>query len=193
MQQHQPLSHMMLDIETLGLSTDTTVIAIGVVLFNPETGQIGPSRCYLPPINGQGGTIDFDTVRFWLNKNPALFTKYMNGSPEAGTPKDWDGISEDIAALLSAHEVDTIWANGIDFDLPILSAAFDRNANSNPLDKLGYRQRRDMRQWKFAAQHNGWVCPECPEDMEAHDALQDAMWQCRVVCSLWAYLSTKES
>lgn len=183
------LNHLMVDVETLGTTADTTIIAIGIVLFNPETGAIGPKRCYLPPIEGQGGTVSFDTIRWWLDKNPTLFAQYMRSSPEVGTPKDWDGISEDIAALISAHEVDTIWANGIDFDIPILSAAFERTASSNPLDAFGYRQRRDMRQWKFAASHSGWEDSERPQDLTAHDALSDAVWQCRVVCSLWAFLS----
>lgn len=187
--QQSPLNHMMIDVETMGITTDTTVLAIGVVIFNPETGEFGQQRHYLPPVDGQGGTISFDTIRWWMKTDAAKFAAMLEQDAKVGQPMDWDSISDDIAALTKAFNVDTIWANGIDFDIPILSAALERTSTSNPLAEFSYSQRRDVRQWKFAAIHGGWEVPTRPVDLPKHDALADAIWQARVVCSLWAYLS----
>jgi 3' exoribonuclease, RNase T-like len=182
------LNHLMIDVETMGITSDTTVLAIGAVLFNPETGAFGAQRHYLPPIDGQGGTISFDTIRWWMKTNPEKFAGMLNQDPKVGKAMDWEAISDDILALTKVHNVDTIWCNGIDFDLPILNAALDRTSTSNPLEGFKYYQRRDVRQWKLAAEHSGWESPTRPPELPKHDALADALWQCQVVCSLWAYL-----
>jgi hypothetical protein len=184
-------NHMMVDIETLGTAMDATVIAIGVALFNPEAVAIGPQFCYLPALECQGGTVSPDTLHWWLKTNQGLLGKYIEQSPEVGTPFDWRDISVNLANLIYGYEVDTIWANGIDFDIPILSAAFERTKVDNPLETFNYKQRRDMRQWKLAASLAGWLEPERPKELVAHDALADAVWQCRVVCNLWQFLANR--
>lgn len=183
------LNHMMIDVETLGLTPDTTVTEIGIVLFNPETGEFGQQRHYLPPVDGQGGTISFDTLRWWLKTDATRLASVLAQDPKVGVPTPWEIVSEDIAALTKMFDVDTIWAKGVDFDFPILSAAFDRTSSSNPLNAFSYRQKRCVRQWQFAAEHNGWEATSRPVDLPPHNALADAIWQARTVCSFWAYLS----
>lgn len=187
--QQSKLNHMMIDVETLGLAEGTTVIAIGVVLFNPETGEFGQKRHYLPPTDTQGGTVDLDTVSWWLRTGPAQLQNMLARNPEHGTPATWDEVADDIAVLTKTFNVDTLWANGIDFDLPILSAALDRCADSNPVAEFTYQQRRCLRQWKFAATHSGWEPTPRPDNLPKHNALADATWQAQVACSLWAYLT----
>jgi hypothetical protein len=102
---------------------------------------------------------------------------------------DWEAISSDIAGLIYGYEVDTIWCNGIEFDLPILAAAFKRTCTKNPFDAFSYKQRRDVRQWKLAARLAGWTEPARPGSYTTHDALADAVWQCCVVGSIWSFLS----
>jgi exodeoxyribonuclease VIII len=182
-------NHLMFDIETIGLTADSTVIAIALALFDPATGEVGTERCYLPPTDGQGGTVCFDTIKWWMKTNPELFSSYLSRHPGVGVPKDWEEIADEISALISLHNVDTIWCNGIDFDIPILAAAFERTTATNPLAAFSYKQRRDLRQWKFAAEQGGWEQPVRPTTSVRHEALSDVIWQCNVACNLWNFLS----
>jgi hypothetical protein len=183
-----PLNHMMVDIETLSTAPDATVIAIGIALFNPEEGAIGLRHSYLPPIEGQGGSASTDTINWWMRTNAPLFTKYMQRDFDVGLVMDWETISSNLGDLMYGYRVDTIWCNGLDFDLPILAAAFKRTNTENPFDAFSYKQRRDVRQWKLAAELAGWQKPERPAKLTAHNALADAVWQCQEVCSIWSSL-----
>jgi hypothetical protein len=182
------LNHMMVDIETLSTAPDATVIAIGIALFNPAEGAIDLRRSYLPTLEDQGGTVSPDTFHWWLKTNQGLLGKYLAQSTDVGAPRSWEDISKNLAGLIYDNDVDTIWCNGLDFDLPILAAAFKRTNTKNPFDAFSYKQRRDVRQWKLAAELAGWKRPERPKELTAHDALADAVWQCREVCSIWSFL-----
>ena len=68
------VNNVMLDLETMGLGPNAAIIAIGAVMFDPETMQLG-SEFYriinLESAVAAGGIMDAGTVMWWLEQGAA--------------------------------------------------------------------------------------------------------------------------
>jgi hypothetical protein len=177
---------MAISVKTLGVDQDAFILAIGVAFFNPEKGEIGLRRCFMPTANH--GTANASTVWWWAMRAPKVLAQYTTYSAEMGTAMTWREISKTLSELIYGYGVTTLWASGIDFVFPVLETAF-KNANvENPFNGL---DRRDVRQWAIAAALAGWEAQERPREFPVHDALADAVWQSKEVYSIWSFLSKK--
>jgi len=118
----------MIDIETMGTSTEAAIVAIGAVLFDPETEQLGDTyyaKVDLADAVKDGGKIDAATVLWWLKQGDAARDE-LTGAGRVD-------IDIALAGLYVFIEDNTdkdalqVWANGASFDLPILTTAFPRS------------------------------------------------------------------
>jgi exodeoxyribonuclease VIII len=170
---------IMLDIETLGKKPDAVVLSVGAAVMDMATLTIVDRKYWLLDHEDQDGrSIDADTVLWWLQQSDAArsaFRSQLQESPEQ--------FAFELGDLFTKYATTTPWANGTNFDLPIL-ADLVREYRKPP---WGYRH-QDMRSlatvmenvlsWKdYSKQHNP----------TAHNALDDAVCQANYVleCMRW--------
>jgi hypothetical protein len=171
---------VMVDIETMGTNVDAPILSIGLVRFTVADGVLpyghGHWHIDLADSLRNGAQADGDTISWWLTQ-PEASRRALCGLQRR---KDGHGGMLEADALWIFHRTlsiaeygafDGLWANGIDFDLVILSRAFTRHKLPVP---WAYWQQRDLRTLRKLLPHV--PAPE-RDEADKHNALRDAMHQ----------------
>jgi len=176
------VTHVMADIETLGVRPGSVILSVGAVAFDPYRGTLGPefSTC-IDPVESQaaGLTIDAGTVRWWMQQDEAARMRAM----ELGdTPhRALTNLAIWIEKLNAPRR---IWSHGATFDPVMLDAAFDRLE----LRKAwSHRDVRDTRTLYDLAGIEDLSEFRSPGDVH-HDALSDARTQAWAVIAAYRSL-----
>jgi len=168
--------NVMVDLETMGVDDSAAIVSIGAVEFNKD--KIG-SEFYrnitLYSNQSRGRTYTPSTIEWWLKQDKAAQEGLFNPTPVdlLTALKDFQKY---VTGVLSKN--DGMWANGVTFDLIILSHAFKamnvkkpwhfRNECCvRPLRKIGY-----LVGLKYEDYYGEGV---------AHNALDDAKLQAKFV------------
>lgn len=171
---------VMVDIETMGTSVDSAILSIGMARFTVTDGVLpyghGHWHIDLADSLRNGAQADGDTISWWLTQ-PEASRRALRGLQRRDSGNG--GLLE-ADALRTVHRAlgtaefgafDGLWANGIDFDLVILSRALARHKLSVP---WAYWQQRDLRTLRK-------LLPNVPaperNEADKHSALADAMHQ----------------
>lgn len=112
------MKNIMIDIETLGTSSNSVILSIGAVEFDNENlGAefeifIDPESC-----TDHGLVIDASTVMWWM----------VQSDEARGELLKRKGVTLD-EAILQLHQAfdwkgKQVWCNGADFDFPIIASA----------------------------------------------------------------------
>lgn len=112
------MKNLMIDLETMGNSSNAAIVAIGACFFEPSTGEIGAkfSRIISLESSQQFGRIDASTVLWWMKQSGEA--REVLNSPEGVHIKQAlddfrqftnDGLSQPL-----------VWGNGSSFDCVIL-------------------------------------------------------------------------
>jgi len=112
------MQNIMIDIETLGTSSNSVILSIGAVEFDNE--NLGAEfEVYIDPesCTDHGLIIDARTVMWWLGQSDAARSELLK---RKGVPLD--------EAILQLHQAfdwkgKQVWCNGADFDFPIIASA----------------------------------------------------------------------
>lgn len=171
-------AHIVIDLETLGLSHDAAIISIGGVAL--DTAYEPVSYFASGPISMRsndtcGRTVDASTVAWWLDQ-PAEVRKFS-----FMTTVD-DGFSG--AYLSSAlrdffiwgdfeHAKKKVWGNGPEFDNVILAAAWERTAAKSEIWSWPYYNNQSIRTIRLIAEQLKLDVME-REPLIQHVALYDA-------------------
>lgn len=164
--------HVMIDLETLGTSTDAVVASIGLVRFDNKFKVEADGRLYLrlnlKEQQSQGRAVCADTFAWWMQQSPEARSMYIN------TPKDNGNHSYLLNAVAPFFAgVDGVWGNGADFDNLILGSLFDSYAIKRP---WSYSKNRCFRTMRAVSSAQGDGVP--PERVSTHhNALDDAEYQ----------------
>lgn len=158
----------MLDIETMGTSSNSAIVSIGAVEFNLETGEIG--RTFYRNVDLQscldlGLHVEGSTVSWWLKQTQEAresLDKHMK-------------YSLPVALLNLSDFIDKnnyyVWGNSARFDCGIIADAYKAIQVNLP---WRFFNERDVRTLVSFA-------PEIKKDYEfvgvAHDALADCIHQ----------------
>ncbi len=135
----QPFNHIMIDIETLGVSEDAVILAIAACNFNMN-GEVGSSffsKVGLEDNLVHGRKIDADTLRWWSKQRNDLRTILLSGSAF---------LEEALAELaiymnsIVATTIRTVWSNR-KLDFVVLEHAYRKARMDCP---WGYWQERDV-------------------------------------------------
>lgn len=171
------MRHYALDLETLGKGPTATIIGIGAVPFDIDTGVVYPDEDSFytavdPSTCMKFGLLpDGDTIMWWLRQSDEARLAVQDGTgiqqacialAEFMAPEDYDGNV-------------SVWGNGAAFDNVILASAFRETGIAQPWtykhDMCG-RTLRALRD--LVGVDLTYGAPE--SDAVAHHALHDARW-----------------
>lgn len=186
---------IMVDIETLGNKADSTIIQLSAVAFDVTTGEVLPDKTFNAVAdidkNTNGVHVTGNTIKWWLNTNADLFKELLT------TGKD---SSEDIVAnfywwiraLQEEHGEKNVylWGNGILFDNKMIQHQMESIDLDYP---IFYRNDRDVRTILESATTKLDVeerefkksIQDKMEEFTAHNALDDCMFQIKLVSICW--------
>lgn len=121
------MNNVMVDLETLGNGSNSAIIALGAVEFDPTTGELG--REFYENIDAQscvdfGLQMDVSTVMWWMQQSDEARAAFKKG-----------GVS--LPVVLAQFEGwlphdAVVWGNGASFDNVILSNAYRKTHGEQP-------------------------------------------------------------
>lgn len=176
------LKHLMLDIETMGNESFSSILSIGAVEFDIETGETG-KEFYV--------TIDLQsTIDAGLQMNPSTVMWWMKQSDEARKSLMNENNIKLEEALNAFSEFCTkdyeIWGNSARFDCGILQNAYNILKMDIPWD---FRKERCLRTLTSFA-------PKIRANYEfngvMHNALHDCKYQIGYGSEIWKTLNTND-
>jgi len=115
------MSHLMLDIECLGIDPDAVILTIAACAFDPFSNTIYDQHAMYRRVDIEcqhNRSIDDSTVDWWSKQNEAAQNEALN---EHDRIPLIDAL-EELKPLL--WHADYIWANGIAYDMTIIEHAY---------------------------------------------------------------------
>ena len=156
------MKHVMVDIETMGNTSNAAILSIGAVYFEIDgIGDTFYKKVSLESSVDAGLQMDPETVLWWLQQNEAARANFQ--TPGGLLPV----VLKQFTEFLKPDVF--IWGNGSDFDNVILENAYEKVNQKCPWN---YYQNRCFRTLKSLHPNI-----QIPENKIKHDALQDALWQ----------------
>lgn len=125
------MKHVMIDLETMGNTQNSPVIAIGAVYFDPKTGETGEefySEISLESCQKSGLEPDASTILWWLKQSDEARSKFYENENALSLSDALDGFSSFMGNFYETK----VWGNGISFDLGILSNAYSKIGKEKP-------------------------------------------------------------
>ena len=166
--------HIVLDLETLSTKPSACILSIGAARFDPTIRDPDqPFDCFHVGVSAAscqrvGLHLEAGTVLWWLTPGNAAARDALLGLEQHDIRDALEGFSAWVG-----EENLPVWANGSDFDLPILRTAYAACGLEPP---WAFWDARDCRTiYKLAPD----ITVERPADEVAHDALADAKHQAR--------------
>lgn len=167
---------IMIDMETMATRADAVILSIGAVKFQRETDYIDNDAFYaICSIGGQEKRhMSPDTLAWWVSQDAKAKSIFL--APEKvslgvalGQLKSW---CDDDSRLL--------WANGADFDIPLILHALDTHGFSPLVRYYNHRCYRTMK-------NEYTMVPQPDFQGTAHNALMDAMHQAKHLQAIYKF------
>jgi len=171
----------MIDLETIGTRPDAQIIQIGAVFFEAKNrGKILNDKTFNQYCMVQDGlgSIDHDALAFWLNQaagnkaHPMVVGFSKKAKPMDEVLQDFLAWPGEIGCTWG--DITTVWAKPSNFDLPILTSAFNTFGIEAPWDHHTTRCLRTLLAIKGEPQVD-W------QGLTHHDALDNAIGQAMTV------------
>ena len=172
------MNHVMLDLETMGTSSQAAIVAIGAIEFDPVTGKLGREfyrNVDLSDCIKHGLRVDGRTVMWWLSQSDEARQALM-----ATHPIPLRDALLQFDEFMQYVDVPSVWGNGAGFDNVILSNAYETVGLKRP---WSYKGDRDVRTMTMLGEIIG-----IQHEDAAHNALEDAKIQARYVSQVWQKL-----
>lgn len=131
--------HIMVDIETLGISTDATIVQIAAVNFNIKTGEVHSTFNEIQDIGEiESMSVEGNTLQWWLETNPKLLSKLITNPTTSNLLKKFHSWLSSQGDKSSRY----MWGNGILFDNNIIRHQLGSAGLDYPIN---YDKDRDVR------------------------------------------------
>lgn len=174
------MSHIMVDIETLGTSKNSVVLAIGAAQFSEK----GVEKKFYEVIDATSCTdwglvIDARTVMWWLEQS-----EEARNSLTQTKGKALDIVLKDFATAFNWKDAQ-VWANGIDFDFTILEEAYKAIGMNAP---WAYWSKMDYRTVKNLVPRDVYNAIKVEAPIK-HNALADAMSQAATLIEMLKWVN----
>ena len=121
----------MIDIETLGVTPGSAIIAIGATVFSlPRNYDPANPISFYTTISKQscldvGLTTDSSTLAWWNKQDPVVRDEAFNGSTHIRTALERFSSYLNSIEMMSGYKV-AVWGNGANFDITLLEAAYNK-------------------------------------------------------------------
>ena len=189
---------VMVDIETLGNKTNSTIFQIGAIAFDIRTGKHIDKFNRIADIeeNEQQLQVSASTLKWWLKTNKELFEELLNSG---------GGSSEDIVlefhtwlvGIQNYYGVDNVylWGNGILFDNKMLQFHMENLGVHYPIH---FRNDRDVRtlleltSFKTGLSERDIKDAVKDEELVAHNAYDDVVKQINIAHKCYKVLVEDE-
>lgn len=169
---------IMVDLETLGTKSDSTIIQISAIAFDIKTGEYFDTFNQIADIskNTLPLKVTGSTLQWWVNTNKELFADILNGG-HVSSEQVLRNFNDWITSLhLAGVENIFLWGNGILFDNVMIRHQFENVDFEYP---IFYRNDRDLRTLVELASIKLGVTEKAlrekhyNQDLIAHDAFND--------------------
>lgn len=172
------MSRVMFDTETLDTRSTAVILSVAAVEFDGNCiGRKFHEFINIDSCLDKGLTIGGNTLSWWMDQ-PAKAREIFRR-----TTKPLDEVLLLLATWLDWGKVDEVWANGTDFDFPILDNAYRAcGAGSTPWAYFKSRDYRTVRKMYPRELVNDLTI----EPEVEHDALSDALAQTYTLQALLA-------
>ncbi len=205
--------NIVIDIETLSLQSDAAIVSIAAVPFNPygqipkgdEPVEFGvfdvycrDKECGTCIITDQGYfyevvnttscafygmSFEEETIKWWEKQSEEVKADLLNRAP-MNIGNAINALHNYLEGIKNAYDADIkVWAQGSDFDFPILKNAYRKTMKDTKLP-WSYKMQRDARTYILEKLEKYYGVeerpydriPPMPENMKwlAHSALSDA-------------------
>lgn len=189
---------VMVDIETLGNKTNSTIFQIGAIAFDIRTGKPIDKFNRIADIeeNEQQLQVSASTLKWWLKTNKELFEELLNSG---------GGSSEDIVlefhrwlvGIQNYYGVGNVylWGNGILFDNKMLQFHMENLGVHYPIH---FRNDRDVRtlleltSFKTGLSERDIKDAVKDEELVAHNAYDDVVKQINIAHKCYKVLVEDE-
>jgi hypothetical protein len=169
------MKHVMIDLETLGITADAVILSVGAVKFDLDSDKIDDAGFYasvsIDSNLDAGRTISEATLLWWLkqSKDAQQVFHEPKQSLEAALASlsDWFG-----------HNKRYVWSNGASFDIPMMEHAYSKFGWDAPWEFYNSRCVRTYRSLPCA--------DRVPKPANDHHALRDAINQAKYVQAVHA-------
>jgi len=177
-----PRCHVAIDLETLGTSPDSVILAIGAVAICAETGE-KVSFYSICNANAQPGrTVSRSTLDWWSQQSAearvAFDLAHKQEAPLLANVlvelTDW------LGALGKTHDVYP-WGNGANFDIAMLEHAYKQISDFVPWNFRKVRDMRTLYDITSIFQLGDAIHTAVQREGVHHNALDDADYQARIV------------
>ena len=164
----------MIDLETMGLTEDASIVSIGAVVFDPRCNAVTDRTFYTErDWQHQEGRVSDPKVMVWWDKQSEPTKDALHG---------FDDLKDELVRLASWLPKDCkVWGNGPTFDISKLENAYRYYNLEIPWKYWNIRDCRTIKdiyesyRGGFSSSNGGG----------AHNALNDAIHQAKYVCYMW--------
>lgn len=181
----------MVDIETLGNKTDSTIFQIAAAAFDIKTGKITHSFSHIANIEENSNLkVTGATLKWWLNTDKELLSELLNKGE--GSSDDLLRRLADWMIELTLHYDMYLWGNGILFDNKMIQQQLEAIGINYP---IFFRNDRDVRTiLELAAVKEGVSTRDLRNkyydtELSAHDAGNDVKNQIKLVSACYNLLT----
>ncbi|ELE2166633.1 3'-5' exoribonuclease [Vibrio fluvialis] len=177
--------HVMLDLETMGNTSNAAIVSIGAVVFDPATGSLGADFEQVINLNSSAyyGDLDASTVTWWLTQSEEARAIFQRDTPKSTLKDSLLELNQWLADLGDAKEIQ-VWGNGSGFDNVILTNAY-KAVRIKP--NFSHWNDRDVRTIVEMGRSILGINPKETMEREGthHSALDDAKFQAKYVSEIW--------
>lgn len=181
-------AHVMVDMETAGTGPDAAILSVGLVQFNPATGEQLSScsvKIDLRSAVEHGGVIEPGTMQWWAEQSDAA-REVFNSKDTTDFMCAMLRVQSYLDVIGSAY----IWSNGAGFDCVVLRRALERAGHK----AWPFWMDCDVRTMVMLGRQLGFdPKTDMPFEGTVHNALDDAVHQVKYVSAIWQRLFSKES
>ena len=175
------LKHIMVDIESMGNTSNSAIISIGAVKFDISTGKTGDEFYTIIDLQSCldiGLTMDASTVLWWMQQSDEARKEFTKEAVPI------EKALEDFSKFFNDANYE-VWGNSARFDLGLLNDAY--NKLKKPIPWKYYNERCVRTLVSF----NRTIKKEYPVPENTHNAIIDCYYQIGYCSQIWKTLKIK--
>ena len=185
---------IMIDLETMGVTTDSAIVSYGAVEFDPFTGELGHEIYRVIDLNSSmdhGMTVDGGTIYWWLQQTEGARLALIQDGNRESAPTAMKSLDTFIRGVGNPNRV-RLWGNGPTFDNAMIRYSHIKITGQDLC--IPFWNDRCVRTVKGFYPTEMWFKwrNNNPRRGTFHNALDDSKYQVKFMCNILNELGVKE-